>query len=285
MIKKSVAASRRLSRLNLNADSKNPELNTYWCRVASSGADKWNYKEHSHSFFELQMCLGGGCCFLVDGIVHRLEKGTFLLLPPQKKHTLLEATEDFCKLVWGFSVEDKELSCALAENSNSVELKTADKCIIPAVEVILDNTDFSKFGAYNIIKNQLNLIFTYLIRDFTSMGGGDVLEKKTSAVAEGIRAFILDNIGTKMHTSDIAAQFFLTERQLAGVCMRDNKMTVSELKRGIRLELIKQLLPDTDLSLEEIAARTGCSDEFTMSKFFKKHEGMPPGKFRDGMKA
>ena len=57
-------------------------------------------------------------------------------------------------------------------------------------------------------------------------------------------------------------------------------MTVNQLKHNLQLEQIRQLLAETDSSLEEIAQASGFSDKYSMSKFFHKHEGMPPGKYR-----
>jgi AraC-like DNA-binding protein len=57
-------------------------------------------------------------------------------------------------------------------------------------------------------------------------------------------------------------------------------MTVSALRRSLQFEEIKRLLHDTDLTFDEIAELCGFADRYTMGKFFRKYEGVPPGEFR-----
>ena len=48
-------------------------------------------------------------------------------------------------------------------------------------------------------------------------------------------------------------------------------------------ERIRELLEDTELSMDQIAAMTGFADRYSMGKFFKKHEGTPPGNYRKAL--
>lgn len=278
-----LAASRKLSKLNLNVAQENIMTTTYWCRVSASIVDEWNYREHSHSFFELQFCLEGEGRFTVGGDEYKIGRGELLLLPPKARHRILGATDDFAKFIWGFSIDD-DIAGELAKSASQRVLSKADKGLFDAVEVILQNADCEEFGSYGIIKNQLDYILKVIIRQLTNAKETGEFSKKTSMQAEEIRKFMLDNISAKLNTSDIAAQFFLTERQLEGLCRREYKMTVAELKKSMRLELIRKLLAETELTLSEIAMKSGFADEFVMSKFFKKHEFISPGKYRSACK-
>jgi LacI family transcriptional regulator len=48
----------------------------------------------------------------------------------------------------------------------------------------------------------------------------------------------------------------------------------------VQLERVKQLLSDTDFSLDEIAQRAGFSHVEYLSVVFKREVGMPPSKYR-----
>jgi AraC-like DNA-binding protein len=48
----------------------------------------------------------------------------------------------------------------------------------------------------------------------------------------------------------------------------------------VRLTLVAQWLRDTDLTLAEIAVRSGYESEASLSKAFKRHFGIAPGRFR-----
>lgn len=279
-MKDEIYASKNLAKTDLNADSDLIAFKTYWCRVAYDKVDKWNTKEHSHSFFELHLCMDGSCEFDVDGKKCTITKGKYLLLPPYKKHTILKASENFSKFVWGFAIQDEELSNEVLKNcSSNVETNT-DENIYNSIKIMLENSKNNGFEYYNIIKCQLYCIFISLIRKKTSRKTSVVHEKKTSMRAREIKKFIKENLSSKLKASDIAAQFFMSERHLSRICLKEYNMTIQELKQSIQLESIKNMLSDTDSSLKEIAKSTGFSDEYAMSKFFKKHEGMPPAKYR-----
>ncbi len=86
-------------------------------------------------------------------------------------------------------------------------------------------------------------------------------------------AFIRDNCCRPIQVSDVAAAVCLSERQLftkfTGVL---NRSVHSEIKR-IRIEQIKQLLTDTDLSISAIAYKMGFNDPAHISRYFKQITG------------
>ncbi len=98
--------------------------------------------------------------------------------------------------------------------------------------------------------------------------------------AEVIRDFIAENLSSSLSVSDIAAQFYMSERQLERICHEEYRVTAGELKRKLQAEKIRHLLSETTLSLAEIARLTGFSDRYSMSKFFKRVDGMPPASYR-----
>jgi len=276
--------SRKLSSLNINAPRKNLDFLSYWCRIAFSKYDKWNLKQHSHSFFELQMCLKGQCRFDVCGREYTITEGTYILLPPYKKHTILEASDDFEKFIWGFKLADESISEALAKSCLEENVSPAEKEWFSVIDIIMDNADSNEFEASGIIKGQLYYLLCMLIRKSTDLCGGERVEKTSSFAAKEIMSFIKSNLSASMSVSDIAAQFYMSARQITRICEKEFGVTLKELETSLKLEKIRELLSKDSLSLDEVAKQTGFADGYSMSKFFKKHEGMPPGKYRYSLK-
>jgi AraC-like DNA-binding protein/quercetin dioxygenase-like cupin family protein len=54
---------------------------------------------------------------------------------------------------------------------------------------------------------------------------------------------------------------------------------------GLRMEKVRRMLTETDLSLNEIAFECGFSDTSYMIKLFRVRHGLPPGKYRSIVKA
>lgn len=280
---KDIYASKNLSKMDLNCQSRQIPFESLWCRVAFDRCDKWNFTEHSHYFFELHMALSGECAFDIDGKRCTIKEREYFLLPPGKKHTILKASPDFSKFIWGFTIEDEELSTEVAKNCTCAT-EQANENVLFAIRIILDNAQCNQYECCNVIKNQLYFIFITLIRSLTSRKNNTVYISKTSKKTEQIKNFISDNLESKMTISDISAQFFMSERQLTRICQKEYKMTAHELKQNLQLEKIRFMLTNTNCSLKEIAVASGFSDEYSMSKFFRKHESLPPGKYRNAIK-
>ena len=278
-----LAKSRKLSRLNLNVENECPGYISYWCRIAFSRYDNWNMKRHSHSFFELQLCLKGECEFDVSGKKYVITPGTYILLPPDKKHTIIKASDDFEKFIWGFRLTDENLTSRLSEKCLEETPSKADDNILRAIEIIMDNADSNQYQAYGVIKGQLHYILCMLVRKDVDISDGSFNVKSTSFAAEEIMSFIKSNLSTPMSVSDIAAQFYMSARQITRICEKEFGVTLKELETSLRLEKIRKLLSEDENSLDEIAQRCGFSDGYSMSKFFKKHEGLPPGKYRKSL--
>ena len=278
-----LSKSRKLSRLNLNVENSEPKYISYWCRVAFNKYDNWNMKKHSHSFFELQLCIKGECEFDVSGVKYVITPGTYILLPPDKKHTIIKASGDFEKFIWGFRLMDENLASTLSKGCLEEAPSKADENILRAIEIIMDNADRDSFQAYGIIKGQLHYILCMLIRKNVDVSDSEQTIKSTSFAAEEIMSFIKSNLSTPMSVSDIAAQFFMSARQITRICEKEFGMTLKELETSLKLEKIRNLLSEDENSLDEIAIRCGFSDGYSMSKFFKKHEGLPPGKYRKSL--
>jgi len=280
--KKNFAASRYLSRLDLNVKAMWDTPHTYWCRLAYICMGKQNTKPQRHSFFELHLCVNGSCDYLIDGNRITLKKDSYILIPPQKQHTILEATDDFGKFIWGFAPNDDRETESLANACQSVTAV----CGVPdewyrSIERILTEGSMSGDCSVSVIRGELCYLYVGLCRHFRALLPSEThTVQKVGARAAAVREFIKDNIAAQLAIGDIAEQFYVSERQLERICHTEYGMTVGELIRAIRVEAIRELLGETTLPISEIAQRTGFSDRYSMSKFFKKEEGMPPARYR-----
>lgn len=255
----------------------------YWCRVAYNQYDRPNLKEHCHSFFELHLCLTGECELDVQGNRMLLKANDFVLLAPQIRHTILRQSETFSKFVWGFSVRNDAVAGSLIQQCNSPAVAAAGEDILRAVEIILTNSAGHDLEYHNLIRGQLYYIFIQLVRLLTGLQTNQSYQKNLSTQMAEIRKYISDNLN--LSATDISDEFFLSRKQLTRICMEECKMTVTQLKHSLQREKIRQMLTETDASLEEIAQETGFADKYSMSKFFHRQEGMPPAKYRKSVKA
>jgi two-component system response regulator YesN len=79
---------------------------------------------------------------------------------------------------------------------------------------------------------------------------------------------------------DVAKKFNITVGYVSALIKKETGKTYMEYVMNKRLNLAKELLQNTSLSIQVIVDRVGYRDYFHFNKIFKKYFGITPGKFR-----
>ena len=103
-------------------------------------------------------------------------------------------------------------------------------------------------------------------------------EKPT--VAELAKKFISDNIGRKLCISDICDELGCSKSTLLTTFKNKYGITVNTYITEQRLNKATHLLREGNLTISEIAAETGFSDQSYFSKVFSAKYGIPPIEYR-----
>lgn len=88
------------------------------------------------------------------------------------------------------------------------------------------------------------------------------------------------NLASPISTRDIAQEQFLTPNYLSSCFKQEVGVSISDYLLERRVRLACQLLSTTQLSIQEIAAKTGMGDASYFSKQFKRLMGQSPLKYR-----
>lgn len=88
------------------------------------------------------------------------------------------------------------------------------------------------------------------------------------------------NYENNLSVEAIARAVGLSTAQLAYLFRRETGMTVKEYVMGVRLEIAKRLLTETNDKLELIAEQAGFCDASHLSRVFRRICGCPPGRYR-----
>lgn len=255
------------------------KIYTYDCLLGFGDLVKYQ-TAHIHSYYEFQLCLEGETAFIVGDKRVKISKNQFLIIPPFTEHRLEDKTENVIKFTWSFSIDNQRIDEDLKSECDFKRAYDANKNIVRAVKIMHENADISKFETHNIIKCQQYFIFVSLIREL--LNADDYIEKEHMRGSKGelIKKFIFDNIATNPSIDQIADQFFYSKRQLDRILIKEYGMTTHELKKKIRIDKVKALLVNNELSLDDVAKLAGFSDRYAMSKELKRAVGCPPAKYR-----
>lgn len=107
----------------------------------------------------------------------------------------------------------------------------------------------------------------------------DILAVKDHDVAKALR-FIRDSACDGINVQDVLKQVTLSRRTFESRFKQSVGRTPHEEIVRRRVERIQRYLIETDLTLSQIAKRTGFQNEEYMSVTFRRATDVPPGKFR-----
>ncbi|MCA9140823.1 MAG: substrate-binding domain-containing protein [Planctomycetales bacterium] len=93
--------------------------------------------------------------------------------------------------------------------------------------------------------------------------------------------FIRENACRGVAVDDVIDAVPMSRRTLERRMRNYLGQSPAEVIAGIRLSRIKELLETTSRPLKQIARLTGFHHDEHMAKFFKKHVGTPPGRYRN----
>jgi len=286
-----LCSANRLNKMNFHFEQAGMSFETVWNKLHLPNETNWNYKEHRHSFYEIHICLAGECTIGIEERDISLHSNTFLVIPPNITHKINYVSRDFSKFVLGVRISSKEKSCTRAiqsfeKNNMFPKVFPSNISIMNCIYAMVSNAHSKLFNYYDIIKSQLFCLIMYIIRQTSDAENGpEAFDPATQDARIGaVRGFIKDNLSLKFTNENIAQQLNISSRQLSRIVIDGTGMTVGKLRRAIQVESICEYLKNTNYSLKEIALLTGFSDEFSMSKVFKRVKGMPPKEYRKGFK-
>jgi two-component system response regulator YesN len=93
-------------------------------------------------------------------------------------------------------------------------------------------------------------------------------------------AFVDQNFYRDISIQSLSHEYIINPNYLCQLFKRELGMTFTEYVTGLRIHYAKELLQKTELTLEEIANKTGYTDYFYFIRVFKKNTGVSPGQYR-----
>ncbi len=99
--------------------------------------------------------------------------------------------------------------------------------------------------------------------------------------ARKISAFVQNSYADPNLNADrISRRFGLHPAYISHIFHQSTGMKLLDFIHTTRIEHIKHLLRDTDMSLADIAQKTGYYDRYSMGRVFRRYVGIPPSQYR-----
>lgn len=94
------------------------------------------------------------------------------------------------------------------------------------------------------------------------------------------KRYIWDHVDQSVKVCDVAAEVHLSVRQLERIFYAGEGISIAEMIDRARLNRARELLSDPALTVLEVSERLSFSNEYNFIRFFKRLEGVTPGKYR-----
>lgn len=235
-------------------------------------------KTHYHRDYEIHMVEQGSVIYEVEGKLYHLNRGHFLLLPPQKPHRVVERTAQTSTFSITFCLTQNENVLAHIDQCASGQLSDRIWENIRQIETERKN---ARALSEKLIEGDLLEILVLLWRlcGKREMPAVEMLQEEDPRLTLA-KQYIYDNIELALAVEDVSSYCHLSTKQLSRLFLHREKMTPAAYIKEQRTQRMEKLLQEGELSLRDISEKMNCSSEYYFNTFFKRNAGMTPGEYR-----
>ena len=241
----------------------------------------WKEEMHSHPFYEIVFVKSGTGVLHTETADFPVCEGDLLLYDPNFLHA--ESTSGKEKLSLYFcGVDDLHLKddphTALWTGDSPV-LKTGKlkKDIEKTFAFLIREVQKKTYYYDEISRSLLKIILDLILRILAQNNGGNFKTNRSYLCA---RKYIDENYQNIESVEEICKSVYLSRYYLTHLFKEYSGISPIQYIIFKRMEKAKQLLCETDLSVREIARRTGYAETNSFLKTFKKTESMTPSEYR-----
>lgn len=131
----------------------------------------------------------------------------------------------------------------------------------------------------NAMKNYLSLLFISILRNDNTTIDASIKATRLDQQYQQIVNYLQQNYQTADLTS-LAEHIHFSKQYICKIVKEKTGDTFNTLLMNIRLEMVKQYLSESELTLESIAELCGFTASSHLSKVFKKYYGISPSTYR-----
>jgi len=270
-----------------------PEINCF-CKVFHSQLIEKEKKSptgrplpHWHSSYEFNVCINGRLENHIENEVSYIESVEFVLINPNVVHTSYEVSEDYL----GFAVlipeeyirmyfenPDKKQVLLFTKQNYAPHKEEIWRLLYKLYLYSLSTASNRIIGMNSCILSIFTLLLTENEEEEESADTMDALSLKSgSQYTDYVNVHYRENIQLK----DVASHFGFTTAYFSKLFYRETGRNFKFYLSTIRLSHAVFLLKSTDLSITEIADRSGFPKLRAFTDLFLKVNGITPKEYRN----
>jgi AraC family transcriptional regulator, transcriptional activator of pobA len=244
---------------------------------------------HRHDYFEILIFDKTGGTHEIDFVTYPVKKDTIHFLSPGQVH-LLRRDKSVTGHVLAFK-EEAFLSTPFANNekllmpSSAVSpVITLDKAGRAKINNSLSNllAEYSNEHSYSAYSLSAHLLLFFIeVMKHLEYKGPASKQSSSNTLYHNFRRLVDNNITSSHSVAQYASQLNVTAGHLNDTVKKESGKNASDIIHSRLLLEAKRLLYHSQLSVKEIAAMLNYDDPAYFTRFFKTHEKITPGEFRE----
>lgn len=256
---------------------------------------------HSHQFYEIVYVVDGFTLHSCSGMIKMLVTGDVFFVKPGEEHSYINAYQTklynclFRKEELGFMLDELASLPGLdfmfsdsPDKTDNMRILHADISERRNIETNLEKIAAEREGRRTGWKTSIRArLVSFLIRYARMYEAQINVHSQTGDDYYGyiykILQYINANYSREITMADLSEVTGLSPDYMARKFKATMHMSPSEYVRKFRISRAMELLCTTDLSVAEIAHKTGFSDISLFSRVFKQAVGLPPASYRKKM--
>lgn len=239
------------------------------------------------------VCQAGTCDIIIDMQSVHLQKGSFAVLLPYTVIQILDYSEDIRITALTAGVDFLERLSLLQPVENYVALVQENPCLLLDEEKMEEVKDVYEFAQRRMEKAEGALaaeiretLLTLLALEIVSLYASNkpAVRRKLSRQEQVFRHFtfsLAKNIRQYRNVEFYADEACLTPKHFSAVVKKKSGKLPTEWIAERTVLLIKFLLENSVMSIQEISNELNFPNQSFFSKYFKKHTGMTPKAYRN----
>jgi len=242
---------------------------------------------HNHYYNEFIIIEDGEALLETEEEKHAVRANEVILIPKNKLH-LIRFRPGCRHLSIGFTYKEIALKNKLFNSFERFDAHFSGKLIFSgkAEKLTKLTNEMKKYirEPYTFSFLMIQALIEQFILEFYELTAADKTEGTSTPFVADFNFIInqrINNIQDKTKLSDIAAELFISERHLSRIIKKQYGVSFMERKQQLKIESAKQLLKNSELSIEKISERIAFYDTGTFIKQFTKRVGISPAQYRE----
>ena len=108
--------------------------------------------------------------------------------------------------------------------------------------------------------------------------------RRADGILKKLAELLVQNIQNETGIGFYAEKLCISKQYLSLIVKEKMHVTIGTVMSSMRIEMAARLLRNPDLTIQQVAEKMSFSDQSSFGKFFKKHTGLSPLKYRQNLR-